>query len=425
MSMEQGGGELSDISCTVETGIHARVLENGNWGSASAPADRDPGRLLEDALRAARTAGGRGSVRLARVPAAREDWRPRVIEPVEEAPVSDKAFLCRRYMELLGAETSGAACRVGYRDFRRLKAVVSSAGCDVSEEEQFCGFRFDAVSRSTGLRATRERAGRAGLEFFRSREDIVSEVAEECSALDAAVPAPAPGGRLLLDPEIAGVFVHEVFGHLCESGSHPLASSLGGYLRRGSRLASACVSILDDSTHFSMPGSCAFDDEGTAGGRTQIVSSGVLGSLLHTIESAAAAGAAPTGNARAVDCRSVPWARMTCTYMAPGSMSASSMPAMLSDGLYLVGALGGSTDMGSFSLTSRLGWIVESGRPAVLTGPVTLSGRVFDFLKSVQCVGADLTLFSGPGGCSRSGDGLLPVSYGAPHTLVFSQGAGR
>jgi len=113
---------------------------------------------------------------------------------------------------------------------------------------------------------------------------------------------------------------------------------------------------------------------------------------------------------------------MTCTYLAPGSMSLEAMTAMLSDGLYLVGSLSGSTDMGGFSLTSRLGWRIESGKPTVMTGPVTIHGRVFDFLKSIQCVGSDLTLYSGPGGCSSVGDDLLPVSYGAPHTLVFAPG---
>ncbi|HOA04509.1 MAG TPA: TldD/PmbA family protein [Candidatus Fermentibacter daniensis] len=422
VSMVQTGGLPPDASSDRQSGFHARVLCDGIWGSACASADMDPAEILTRAVAAARTAGGRGSVSLARIPSSSETWRPVVAEPVQEAPASDKAFLCRRYRELLESETQGASCRVAYRDFRRLKAVLNSAGCDVMEEEQFCGFRMEALSSDTGLLASRERAGRSGLEFFRSREDLVGEVAAECSALESAVTPPDPGSRLLLDPENAGVFIHEVFGHLCESGAHPLASSLGGYLRRGSRLASPCVNIVDDSTHFSMPGSCAFDDEGVPGTRTPIVTSGVLSNLLHTLETAGAAGVAPTGNARAAGFRSLPGARMTCTYLAPGSMSLEAMTAMLSDGLYLVGSLGGSTDMGGFSLTSRLGWRIESGRPTVMTGPVTIHGRVFDFLKSIQCVGSDLTLYSGPGGCSSVGDDLLPVSYGAPHTLVFAPG---
>ncbi len=423
--MEHSGSNPSDMSSSAETGFHVRALSGGTWGAASAPADRDPAAVVDKAVGAALTAGGRGSVRLAKAPVRNEIWRPAVIEPVDDAPASDKAFLCRRYCELLGSETRGAPSRVSYRDYRRTKAVLNSIGVDIVEEEHFCGFRFDALSRTTGLLASRERAGRAGLEFFRSREALVTEVAAEASALDSAVEPPEPGGRYLLDPEMAGVFIHEVFGHLCESGAHPLASSLGGYLKRGSRIASPCVNIVDDATHFELPGSCAFDDEGVSGGRTVLVSSGTLVSLLHTLETAGAAGERPTGNARANGFGSLPVARMTCTYLAPGSMSKDSMTAMLDDGLYLVGSISGSTDMGSFSLTSRLGWRMESGRTPVLTGPVTISGRVFDFLKSVQCVGSDLELFSGPGGCSMAGDGLLPVAYGAPHTLVFVPGDRR
>lgn len=425
MFLEQAGETISDLSSAHETGFHARVLRNGVWGSASASADRPMETTIERAVSAAGIPGAAGGVTLARIPPRVEIWRPPVIEPVDEAPASDKAFLCRRYRDLLNAETNGAPCRVAYRDYRRTKAVINSAGIDVVEEESFCGFRFDAVASKTGLVASRDRAGRAGLEFFRSRENLVEEVASECSALEEAVTPPGSRGRLLLDQEIAGVFVHEVFGHLCESGQHPLEPALGSYLKRGSRIASSCVSIVDDATHFEMPGSCAFDDEGIAGGRTTLVSSGVLAGLLHTLETAGAAGTASTGNARAVDHRGFPGTRMTCTYLAPGSMSMDSLLAMLSDGLYLVGSLSGSTDMGTFSLTSRLGWKIESGRPAVLTGPVTISGRVFDFLKAIDAVGSDLALFSGSGGCSRAGEGLLPVSYGAPHALVFAPGQRR
>lgn len=409
---------LCDITRATEAGCHARVLRDGVWGTGSISSDEDPAAALARAGAAARTPGLPGRAVLARPPASRGFHGQDAIEHPSSTPLRDKAFLCRRYCDLLSSETSGAPCRVSYRDFSRTRAVISSAGAEVVEEEVFCGFRMDALAPGTGLSASRDMAGRAGLEFFRGREGVVDEVARECADLALAVPAPGVGGRFLLDGEMAGVFVHEVFGHLCESGAHPLSPATDGFLIRGARVADACVSIVDDATLMHMPGSHRFDDEGVPGARTEMVSAGRLVTRLHTLETAGAEGTSSTGNARAVDFRSPPSARMTCTILSPGDLSTEALLAMLSDGLYLQGSLHGSTDMGTFSLTSRKGRIVKSGCAGSVTGPVTITGRVFDFLRAIEAVGAELVLRSGSGGCSSSGSGMIPVSFGAPHVLI-------
>ncbi|NLP05194.1 TldD/PmbA family protein [Candidatus Fermentibacteria bacterium] len=210
--------------------------------------------------------------------------------------------------------------------------------------------------------------------------------------------------------------MHEVFGHLSEPGPWRCRKGSGAGVSLPE--ASECVTVVDDSTHFDMPGSCAFDDEGVPGSRKLLVSAGVFTGAMHSLETAGRCGARSSGNARALDIRSSPEPRMTCTYLLPGTLAKGDLLAMASDGLYLYGSLTGSTDMECFSLTSRGGYVIRNGALSARLGPISVSGRISDILGSVLAVADDLRLFSGTSGCSRAGQGYLPVSYGGPHVLL-------
>jgi TldD protein len=261
----------------------------------------------------------------------------------------------------------------------------------------------------------RDVAWRGGFRRFRGLEPLIDEMTGEAGSMASAVPAGAGVCPVILDQELAGAFAHEVFGHMSEG----LPDDPDASVRHASpRTASVCISVVDDATHFEFPGSCAFDDEGIPGSRTTLVSGGSAGGRLLDLETAGRSGTRSTGNARSVDATSPPSPRMTCTYILPGSSKPSDLMAMMSDGLYLRGALTGSTDRDNFSLTARSAFEVRSGRIRKTHGPVTIAGRISDLANSVEAAGDDLELFSGTAGCSRAGTGYLPVSYGGPHLLL-------
>ncbi len=413
-TIRQAGTSPAEYSPFRETGAFVRVVERGVTGSAYT-SDSDPSKAVSAAASMASAPGTRGSTRLALERPVTGSFSPPSAEPPGEVPAREKAFLCRRYCELLAASSPGASSRVVYREVTRRKTVVTSAGTDVTEHETLCGYRFD-LSGSRRIPVTRDTAWRGGFSPFRSCEDIVQEMAQELSEMERSSSIGRTRARVVLDPEMTGAFVHEVFGHLSEPGSRGFR--YGSCANASIPEASACVSVADDSTHFDMPGSCAFDDEGVPGSRKLLVSNGMFTGAMHSLETAGRCGARSSGNARALDIRSSPEPRMTCTYLLPGTLKKEDLLAMASDGLLLYGALTGSTDMECFSITSRGGYVIRNGVLTTRLGPVSVSGRVSDMLGSVLEVADDLRLCSGTGGCSRAGQGYLPVSYGGPHVLL-------
>jgi len=407
---------MEDFGPFEKTGICARVLTDGVWGRSSRSGQDTAVEAASRAAMLSRSLGGRGRASLPRMAPVRGSFEKPCPEPFASIPDREKAFLCRRYLDLLASTCRGAACRVLYSEHIRTRRVLNSTGTDAAEEELICGFRFEA--RGGGIVASRDLSGRSGFEFFRNRETLVEEVSSEYASSGELGQVGEGVSRVVLDPELTGVFVHEVFGHLCEADAHPFTPALDSILAIGRRVSSSCVSIVDDATHFDLPGSCAYDDEGTPGCRKLLISGGVMKSRLHSLETAAASGADPSGNGRAGDFAHAPSARMTCTFLMPGDESVDGLLALMSDGLLLEGAVAGSTNMDGFRLSARRARKVSSGRQGRMLGPCTISGRVLDLLLSVEAVADDLALFSGTGGCTRPGQMTLPVSYGGPHALL-------
>jgi len=409
-------GSLVDYGPVLSQGLAARVLKDGVWGWASRDGFEEAATVASRAGSLASSAGGRGNAVLPPfVPAAGFFDKP-CVERFDEVPDREKAFQCQRYGELLSSLVHGAPCRVVYSERRREKEIVNSAGTDVSEVENICAFRFELPG--SPLSVFRDMAGRSGYEFFRSREKLLDEVAAEYSSASDISPVESGRSRVILDPELTGMFVHEVFGHILEAGAHPFSPALSGMLSPGTEIAPSCVTIVDDATHYDMPGSMAYDDEGIPGCRKVLVSSGRVKSRLHSLATAGAAGMPPTGNGRAGSHRSPLAARMTCTYLAPGDRSLEGLLSMMPDGLLLEGALSGSTNMDRFRLTARKAWRIRSGKPVRPAGPCTIAGRILDTLGTISGAGSDLSLSSGLWGCSRPGYATVPVSYGGPYMLL-------
>jgi TldD protein len=416
LELSQVGRRGWSVGPVVREGVTVRALVSGKWGYSWASGLGGIQSLVDRAAGAA-ISTGKGDTAFSVGSPERNTFSPGSLDPFTQAPLRDKAFLCRHYCELLGMSNSTASARVDYSEVLRDRVVVNSAGTSVREVEELCGLRMQAAL-SGGVTASRSLGFRGGLEHLRHREDIVREITEDLN-LRATPCSPTPGDTpAVLGPELAGMLVHEAFGHLAESDVPGGCPSLSALVKPGRRVGAECLTIVDDPTHFHMPGSCSWDDEGTRGARTTLISRGVVENRLHTLSTAAASGAAPAGNARAWGVGSFPMARMRCTLLEPGEGTLEDLLSELERGVYLKGCLGGATDMERFSLIAESGWTVNRGKTRMLLGPVVITGDVFHTLKTIQSVGNDLQLFGNLGGCGRAGEKAIPVSYGGPHILV-------
>lgn len=416
LELAQIGRRGSSVGPVLREGCTVRALVSGSWGYSWSSGFNRIEALVDRAAGAAVTAG-KGSVSLVVGSPERNSFMPGSAEPFTGTPVRDKAFLCRHYCELLGMTNPGASARVDYSEILRDRVVVNSAGTSVREVEELCGLRMQ-VALPGNVTAFGSIARRGGLENLRHREDLVREMTADLS-MRTNSSGPTPGCvPAVLGPELTGMLVHEAFGHLAETDTLGQCPALAALVSPGRRVGSECLNITDDPTHFTLPGSCSWDDEGTRATRTSLVRGGVVKSRLHTLSTAADIGVTPAGNARAWGTGSTPMARMRCTLLEPVEGDRDSLLTSMENGVYLKGCLGGATDMERFSLIAESGWSVRRGKLDRPMGPVVITGNVFDVLKAIERVGGDIQLFGNMGGCGRAGETAIPVSYGGPHIFV-------
>jgi TldD protein len=175
--------------------------------------------------------------------------------------------------------------------------------------------------------------------------------------------------------------------------------------------------VVDGAAVPGLRGSYKYDDEGVPATRTDLLREGVLVGRLHSRETAATLGEAPTGNARAITSQFPPIVRMTNTFIQPGSDTLQDVLGDIKDGLYVSNWYGGMTSMEQFTLSAGESYMIRDGRIEEAVRPVMLSGNVFSTLENLDGVANDLEMNEG-GGCGKGGQSPLPVSNGSPHIRI-------
>jgi TldD protein len=227
---------------------------------------------------------------------------------------------------------------------------------------------------------------------------------------------PPAAGRfdVVCDPEFSGLLAHELVGHALEGDLHGRASPLP--LR--SRVAADVVSVTDDPGSLVPGASYPFDDEGVPARRTPLIVNGQVAGLVHSLETAAAAGAEPTGHGRAVDWRHDPIPRLSTTSFEAQDGSAEELVDEVRDGLFLCGARGGHGGNRA-ALVARESRLIRAGRLGPYLGPALVYGTPSQLLRKISRVGAPACTFSGgEGGCGKQGQFPLPVAAGGPSLLL-------
>ena len=222
---------------------------------------------------------------------------------------------------------------------------------------------------------------------------------------------------MVLDPVLAGVFVHEAFGHLSESDFIYENDQLRQIMTLGKEFGSTDLNIVDSAAIPGLRGSYKYDDEGVPATRTYLIREGKLVGRLHSRETAAKMNEEPTGNARAINYRYPPIVRMTNTYIEPRSASFDDIIADIKEGVYAKNWYGGTTSMEMFTFSAGEAYMIRNGKIAEALRPVVLTGNVFATLRNIDAIGNDLEMNQG-GGCGKEGQMPLPVSNGSPHIRI-------
>jgi len=408
-------GKLEEIAEAPFEGAAVRALSRGAWGFVTSDNVDDLGEEIDLARRIARKIDRQEDLELARAPPGKSQVVAVKKDP-KNLSLDEKVSLLREIEN--AAKVKGvSSTQAVYSEMNMLLHYKSSEGLDLESRMTRMGFFISAVAHRNGVYQTdgEGRSGVGGLEIFERQDPIAlaREVGETAVALlDAGAPK---GGSypVILDQELAGVFVHEAVGHATE-GDIILEgdSCLEGKL--GQKIGSELVTVKDDPS-LMQNGYYPFDDEGSLAQETVLVENGTLKSYLNSRETAARLGGVPR-NARA-EGTDRPVVRMSNTYIANGDWKLEEILEELGNGVYLAGSRGGqvSTGEGVFQFNAKRGYLVENGERTKLLRDVSLSGKILETLMHVKAVANDLKFNSGR--CGKAGQ-LVPVSDGSPHLLV-------
>ncbi len=412
------GKELESIGKANSIGGNVRALVNGGWGFTSFNSFIDLPNRLALAVKQARLASGSES-KLSPVAAVTDTKTVAQSSNPVNIPLVQKKQLLDEYNEVIWKTPKIQTSVIAYGDSHKKTIFLSSLGSHIEQE------RADITLRLTTVATEGNEVQQSGLSLgsrgnFKAMKGLHQQVADMSRRAVELLSAPkAKGGEytVVLDPVLAGVFVHEAFGHLSESDFLYENERLCEVMVLGRTFGSSELYIVDDATWPNLRGSYKYDDEGVPAHKTYLIREGKLSGRLHSRETAAKMGEPPTGNARAVNYRYPPIVRMTNTYIQPRAASFNDLISDIKEGIYAKNWYGGMTSMEMFTFSAGEAYMIRHGKIAEPIRPVTLTGNVFDTLKNIDAIGNDLDMNQG-GGCGKGDQVPLPVSNGSPHIRI-------
>ncbi|HAX72160.1 MAG TPA: peptidase C69 [Firmicutes bacterium] len=227
-----------------------------------------------------------------------------------------------------------------------------------------------------------------------------------------------PSGKMpvVIDNGFGGVIFHEACGHGLEATS--VAKGLSVFCDKlGEKVASDCVTAIDDGTFANDWGSLNIDDEGTPTQQNVLIENGILKGYLIDKLNSRRMKMDVTGSSRRQNYRYAPTSRMTNTYIANGKSTLNEIITNTEFGLYAKNMGGGSVNPGTgdFNFAVTEGYIIRNGQIAEPVRGATLIGNGPQILHQIDMVGNNLAHAQGMCG---SVSGSIPTNVGQPALRV-------
>ena len=425
-------------------GVGVRVLKQGVWGFAGTPdvsaegARRAAGRAL--LVAEANAALGGRPVQLAPEPGHQDSWQTPLERDPFRVPLAAKvALLVDAGRAAKGAQAAVKSVAGSLNAVLEEKRFFSSDGADL---EQMLT-RMDGNLRVTVVgpqgfedRSLQPPASAGGFELI-DRADFVGQAPrlarEALDKLGADKPPVGPQD-LVLHPSHLWLVIHESIGHSTELdralgfeanfAGTSFASPAGiGDLRYGSKLAN----FYADRTTPGGLATCAYDDEGVATTRFDLVREGVLQGFQTTRDQLGLpgfAGERSRGCSYAESWAAPQFQRMPNVSLSPGKapLSLEQLIAGTAQGIYIEGRGSYSIDQQrkNFQFGGDLFWLIKDGKLDRPLRKVAYQSTTTDFWAGLDAV-CDAREFR-LNGAMQDGKGepmqLNPVSHGCAPSRV-------
>ena len=409
-------GEIDEINTGMSISARIRVLNNGAWGFAYTTDISKFDEITETALKLSNSL--KGDIELAESEIITDKIVTDVKIPFEDISIEEKQEIMKEASNSATLKDINSTT-VGYSDVESDELFLNSEGSRIQVKTSRVRMALNATATDGQIIQFGHGSigGVKGFEAIKNTdiEEFGRNIGDKAMRLLKAEPAPSGKFKIIADPELTGVMIHEALGHATESDLILQNDSILKN-RLNTKIASDVVNIFDDATIKDGFGYYPYDAEGIKTKPNQLVKDGELISLLSSRETASKFNMQSSGNARSL-IANAPIVRMSNTYLQPGDMTFEELIEDIPDGIYLKGSRGGQVDTGKgiFQFNAAEGFKIKNGELTTQLRDVSLSGNILETLNNVEAVGNDFKLSAGF--CGKDGQ-TVPVGDGGPHTRI-------
>lgn len=200
-----------------------------------------------------------------------------------------------------------------------------------------------------------------------------------------AVPANSGKYDIIIDGDCMKNLLSTYSGIFSAKNARKGLSLLKG--KEGEVIASECLNITDDPMREGCPLKTAFDGEGVATYKKNVVENGVLKTLLYDLTDAKIAGRESTGNGQRASYASFVAIRPYNFSINAGNYTREELFKRIGNGIYITSLQGlhaaADAVTGDFSLESA-GFMIRDGKKAEAVKSFTVADNFFNILKKID-----------------------------------------
>ncbi len=416
------GKELEVANANIDKGGIVRCLiKNKGWGVATFNNLDDLLIKADQAYQCAQVGSVPEPIELASVEPVEKISTVEMKRDFRDISLAEKKALAEHYNQLVrGHSNKIIDTQAVYSDTFSKIILANSEGTYIEQDRPSVVVGTTAITRDGDnvQQAHDSISTTQGYEYVLNKDEMMKMVAQHAVELLTAKPVKSGQYTVVADQRLAGVFIHEAFGHLSEADfvyENPKAREM---MTMGRRFGKGLLNVFDDGSIPNLRGTTLYDDEGTPARRNWLIRDGELMGRLHSRQTAAKMGEKASGNARAINYRFAPIVRMTNTAIENGSTTFEDMIKDIELGIYACDAYGGQTQLENFSFSSGHAYMIRNGKTAEMVKDVILAGNLFSTLENIDAIGNDFTWMNTGGGCGKGNQFPLPVGMGAPHIRI-------
>lgn len=342
----------------------------------------------------------------------------------DTVPVVEKVALLKKIDEIAREyDERISQVEVSYFDTVQNIKIINSEGLNTSDTRVHTRIFAKCIAKDGENVQTGHcgPGGQKGFEFYSEDVDvteIAKEAARQAITLLSADDAPSREMTVIMENGFGGVIFHEACGHGLEASF--IAKKLSVFTDKiGEKVASSCVTAIDDGTIANGWGSMNIDDEGNRAQKNILIKDGILQGYMIDRLGARRMEGESSGSGRRESYKFAPTSRMTNTFIAPGTSTLEDMLKGVEFGLYAKSMGGGSVDptTGDFNFAVLEGYLIENGEITTPVKGATLIGNGPEILHKIDMVGDNLSYAQGVCGADS---GNIPADLGQPRIRVSS-----